>query len=76
MKTIQKRLANSANRMVVCGMILGYADMSAPEDHFAPKQMSVDEFARFVDDLTKYFATNFEKQERRHEPIYRNCRMG
>ncbi|WP_456387975.1 nitroreductase [Profundibacter sp.] len=50
---IQKRLAIPADQMVVCGMALGYADMSAPENHFTPDRVPVDEFARFVDDLTK-----------------------
>lgn len=49
---IQKRLAIPDGEMVVCGMALGHADMSAPENQFAPDRVPVDEFARFVDDLT------------------------
>lgn len=50
-KIIQKRLAIPENEMVVCGFALGYADMSAPENHFVPDREPVAEFARFVDDL-------------------------
>lgn len=51
-KIIQKRLAIPANEMVVCGFALGYADMSAPENHFVPDREPVEGFARFIDDLT------------------------
>jgi len=48
---IQKRLAIPADQMVVCGVALGYADMSAPENHFTSEREPVETFARFVDEL-------------------------
>lgn len=50
-KIIQSRLAIPVDEMVVCGVALGFADMSAPENHFSPDRERVDQFARFVDDL-------------------------
>ncbi len=50
-KIIQKRLAIPAEQMVVCGMALGYADMSAPENHFTSEREPVELFTRFVDNL-------------------------
>lgn len=48
---IQKRLAIPAQEMVVCGVALGYADMSAPENHYRTDREPVSSFARFVDRL-------------------------
>jgi len=49
---IQKRLAIPDEEMVVCAVALGYADMSAPENHFTPEREPVTAFARFVDDFS------------------------
>ncbi len=49
---IQQRLAIPAVEMVVCGLALGYADMSRPENHYSPERAPVEAFARFVDHLT------------------------
>lgn len=49
---IQNRLAIPAHEMVVCGVALGFADMSAPENQFSPEREPVDGFARFVEGLT------------------------
>jgi len=51
-KIIQKRLAIPANEMLICGLALGYADMSAPENHYAPEREPVEVFGRFVDELS------------------------
>jgi len=46
---IQNRLSIPKNEMVVCGVALGRADMSAPENHFTPNREPVGAFAHFVD---------------------------
>lgn len=51
-KIIQNRLAIPAAEMVVCGVALGRADMSAPENHFSPDREPVEAFARFVEEIT------------------------
>lgn len=48
---ITQRLAIPADRMLVCGMALGYADPDAPENRFPVEREPVEAFARFVDDL-------------------------
>ncbi|OUS05459.1 hypothetical protein A9Q96_11975 [Rhodobacterales bacterium 52_120_T64] len=50
-KIIQKRLAIPAGEMVVCGVALGFADMTAPENHFSPDREPADAFTRFVNVL-------------------------
>ena len=49
---IQNRLAIPAHEMVVCGVALGLADMSAPENQFSPDREPVGAFTRFVEGLT------------------------
>ena len=45
--TISEVLGLSEEQMVVCGMALGYADRSKPEDALVTDRESVDGFARF-----------------------------
>lgn len=52
-KIIQNRLSIPADEMVVCGLALGFADMSAPENHFSPDREPVDTFTHFVDELAE-----------------------
>lgn len=49
---IQKRLAIPAEQMIICGMALGYADMSAPENHYRTQREPFDVYARFVEELS------------------------
>lgn len=51
-KIIQQRLQIPAQEMVVCGVALGYADMSAPENRFQPAREPVDTFTVFHEDTT------------------------
>jgi nitroreductase len=46
---IAEHLALPAGEMVVCGMALGYADESAPENRLATEREPVASFARFVE---------------------------
>jgi nitroreductase len=46
---IAEQLALPAGEMVVCGMSLGYADASAPEDRLVTEREPVSAFARFLD---------------------------
>jgi nitroreductase len=48
-KIIAEHLALPANEMVVCGMSLGYADESAPENRLVTEREPVAGFARFVE---------------------------
>jgi nitroreductase len=47
-KVIAEHLALPASEMVVCGMSLGYADESAPENQLATEREPVAGFTRFV----------------------------
>ena len=47
-KIIAEHLALPAGEMVVCGMSLGYADESAPENRLLTERAPVSAFARFV----------------------------
>jgi nitroreductase len=48
-KVIAEQLALPAGEMVVCGMSLGYADESKPENALVTEREPVSAFARFVD---------------------------
>ena len=48
-KIIAEHLALPAGEMVVCGMSLGYADESAPENRLLTERAPVATFARFVE---------------------------
>ncbi|MFS8037128.1 nitroreductase [Xanthobacter sp. AM11] len=48
---IAERLAIPAERMLVCGMALGYADPAAPENNFSTEREPLDAFVQFVDGL-------------------------
>ena len=48
---IAARLSIPADRTVVCGMSLGYANPAAPENRFATERAPVDSFVQFVDRL-------------------------
>lgn len=48
---IQKRLSIPSEQMVICGMALGYADMSAPENHYRTDREPFAAYARFIDGL-------------------------
>lgn len=48
---ISQRLSIAAERTLVCGMALGYADPSAPENRFATERVPVSEFAEFIDEF-------------------------
>ncbi len=50
-KIIQKRLAIPKSEMIVCGMALGYADMSAPENSYITDREPLDVYATFVEEL-------------------------
>lgn len=50
-QVIAERLAVPADRMLVCGMALGYGDMSAPENNFPTEREPAEAFTRFVDRL-------------------------
>jgi len=46
---IAEQLQLPAGEMVVCGMSLGYADQSAPENRLLTERVAVEAFARFLD---------------------------
>ncbi|TKT69912.1 nitroreductase [Aquamicrobium sp. LC103] len=48
---ISKRLSIPADRQIVMGMALGYADPRAPENNFETEREPVEQFARFIDTL-------------------------
>jgi nitroreductase len=48
-QVIAEHLALPAGEMVVCGMSLGYADESAPENRLVTERVPVSSFARFVE---------------------------
>lgn len=48
---ITQRLAVPPTQTLVCGMALGYADMSAPENTFATTREPAAHFTRFIDRL-------------------------
>ena len=48
-KVIREELGLPASEMVVCGMSLGYADMSAPENQLVTEREPVAAFTRFVE---------------------------
>lgn len=48
-KIIAEELKLPANEMVVCGMSLGFADMSKVENTLVTERVPVSEFARFLD---------------------------
>ena len=48
-KVIAEQLALPKGEMVVCGMSLGYADESAPENALVTERVPVSAFTRFVD---------------------------
>jgi len=48
-RIIREQLSIGENEVVVCGMALGYADRSAPENQFPIERVAVDEFATFYD---------------------------
>ncbi|MFG1242623.1 nitroreductase [Xanthobacter sp. V7C-4] len=48
---IARRLAIPDTQMVVCGMALGYADATAPENRLETERESLEGFVRFVDTL-------------------------
>jgi nitroreductase len=48
-KIIAEHLALPASEMVVCGMSLGYADESAPENALVTEREPVAGFTRFVE---------------------------
>lgn len=50
-KILQRRLGIPDTQMVVCGLSLGYADMSAPENALVTEREPLDCFTTFVDDL-------------------------
>ena len=48
---IGRRLSIPAEQMIICGMALGYADMTAPENHYRTPREPLDVFATFVQEL-------------------------
>jgi nitroreductase len=50
-KTIRALLGLGEDQHIVCGMALGYADMTAPENTFETTREPVADFARFIDTL-------------------------
>jgi nitroreductase len=48
-EVIAQRLEIPADRTLICGMALGYADYSAPENNFVTERAPLSEFVRFVD---------------------------
>lgn len=48
---IAERLAIPEERMLVCGMALGYGDMSVPENRFPTEREPAEAFTRFIDRL-------------------------
>lgn len=49
---IQRRLAIPKEEMIICGIALGYADMRAPENSFITERETVENFTKFVRELT------------------------
>lgn len=47
-RVIAAQLQLPANEMVVCGMALGYADMSQIENSLITERMALDEFVKFI----------------------------
>lgn len=47
--TIRCQLEIPADEVVICGLALGYADPSAPENRFATERMDLHEFAIFME---------------------------
>lgn len=47
-RVIAAQLQLPANEMVVCGMALGYADMSKVENSLITERMALDEFVKFI----------------------------
>lgn len=52
-RILQKRLAIPAEEMVLCGMALGYADPDEKVNTFRTEREEVDQFTRFVDELSE-----------------------
>ncbi|MDQ0506718.1 nitroreductase [Xanthobacter agilis] len=50
-RVIARRLAMPDTQMLVCGMALGHADPTAPENTFVTEREPVEGFTRFVDSL-------------------------
>jgi nitroreductase len=48
---IARRLAIPETEMIVCGMALGHADPTAPENNFSTEREPLERFVRFVDAL-------------------------
>lgn len=48
---IQARLSIPPEQMIICGMALGYADMSAPENHYHTPREPLQVFTTFIEDL-------------------------
>ncbi|MFG1201385.1 nitroreductase [Xanthobacter aminoxidans] len=48
---IARRLAIPATQMIVCGMALGHADPTAPENTFTTVREPLENFVRFVDQI-------------------------
>lgn len=46
---ISRRLEIPADRQIITGMALGYADLSAPENNFETERVPVEQFTRFID---------------------------
>lgn len=46
-RIVERELALADNEMIICGMALGYADQSAPENGLVTERVPVREFARF-----------------------------
>ncbi len=47
-RIIAEHVQLPGNEMVVCGMSIGYADLSQPENALVSKRDEVDEFVRFM----------------------------
>ena len=50
-ETIQRMLAIPEGEMVVCGMALGYADVSEKVNTFSPEREPAENFVMFMDRL-------------------------
>lgn len=46
-KIIRRHIDCPDDHVIICGMALGYADMAAPENHFATERRSVQDIASF-----------------------------
>ncbi|WP_375685345.1 nitroreductase [Bartonella sp. TT110JLCBS] len=48
-KQIRTLLSIPSDRHIICGMALGYRDMSAPENNFETERESLEKFVRFIE---------------------------